>query len=285
MDRPTLFSGYSTRDVATMLGLTPGQVRSFVRSGFLSPPRGPRGELRFTFQDLVLLRAAKGLVSAQVPSRRVRQALARLKHQLPNGRPLSAVRILADGKRVIARDGREIWNPESGQALLDFEVSDLARDAAPFSRRAAETARGHQEELDAEDWFELGLELEATAPEESMDAYRRALSLSPGHADAHLNMGRLHHERGDLVKAEEHYRLALTARPGDATAAFDLGVALEDLGRLPEAIGAYETALAADPGYADAHFNLAGVHEQLGERGEALRHLKLYKRLKDGADP
>src|SRR5437764_6075932 len=155
MERPTSFSGYSTRDVATMLGLSPEQVRSYVRAGFLSPPRGARGELRFTFQDLVLLRTAKGLVAAHVPSRRVRQALARLKHQLPSGRPLTAVRILADGRRVIARDGREIWNPESGQALLDFDVSDLARDAAPFPRRAAAAARVHEQALGPEAWCGL----------------------------------------------------------------------------------------------------------------------------------
>src|SRR5262249_37800929 len=160
---------------ATLLGLSPAQIRSYVRAGFLSPPRGPRGELRFSFQDLILLRTAKGLISAQVPSRRVRQALARLKHQLPNGRPLTAVRILADGRGVRARGGGELWTPGSGQALLDFDVSDLARDAAPFARRAAEAARGREEELAAEDWYELGCELEATAPEEAMDAYRRAL--------------------------------------------------------------------------------------------------------------
>jgi tetratricopeptide (TPR) repeat protein len=282
MERPTPFGGYSTRDVAAMLGLSPAQVRSYVQAGFLSPPRGARGELRFTFQDLILLRTAKGLMAARVPSRRVRQALARLKNQLPSGRPLTAVRILADGRRVIARDGREVWNPESGQALLDFEVGDLAREAAPFARRAAEAARDHEAELGAEDWYELGCELEATAPEEAMDAYRRALGLDPVHADAHLNLGRLYHERGELRKAEEHYHQALAARPGDATAAFDLGVALEDLGRLPEAIGAYEAALAADPEYADAHFNLAGVYEQLDQRGEALRHLKTYKSLTEG---
>jgi tetratricopeptide (TPR) repeat protein len=282
MERPALQPGYSTRDVAAMLGLSPAQVRSFVRAGFLSPPRGPRGELRFSFQDLVLLRTAKGLVAARVPSRRVGQALSRLKHQLPSGRPLTAVRILADGRRVVAKDGRALWNPESGQALLDFEVADLAHDAAPFARRAALAARDREVERDADDWYELGCELEASAPEEAMDAYRSALSLTPGHADAHLNLGRLHHERGELAKAEEHYREALAARPGDATAAFDLGVALEDLGRLPEALGAYEAALAADPGYADAHFNLAGVYEQLGRRLEALRHLKAYKSLTDG---
>jgi tetratricopeptide (TPR) repeat protein len=281
MDRPTPFAGYSTRDVATMLGLSPEQIRSYVRAGFLSPPREARGELLFSFQDLVLLRTAKGLIAARVPGRRVRQALARLKHQLPSGRPLTAIRILADGKRVIARDGREVWNPESGQALLDFDVSDLAREAAPFSRRAAEAARVHEKELGAEDWYELGCELEATAPEEAMDAYRRALALDAGHADAHLNLGRLHHERGELPSAEEHYRQALAARPGDATAAFDLGVVLEDLGRLPEAVGAYEAAVAADPEYADAYFNLSGVYEQLDRRVDALRHLKTYKRLID----
>ncbi|MGH7806347.1 MAG: MerR family transcriptional regulator, partial [Candidatus Binatia bacterium] len=54
-------SGYTARDVAKLLALSIGQVRSFVRAGFLVPERGPRGEFRFTFQDLVLLRTAKEL--------------------------------------------------------------------------------------------------------------------------------------------------------------------------------------------------------------------------------
>jgi tetratricopeptide (TPR) repeat protein len=283
MRSPTSLTGYSTRDVAALLGLSERQVRSYVRAGFLSPPRGSRGELRFTFQDLVLLRTAKGLVKARIPSRRVRTALANLRGQLPSGRPLTAVRVLADGNRVLARDGKSLWNPESGQTLLDFEVVDLAREAAPFARRAAEVAREHVAELCVEDWFELGCELEATTPDEAVDAYRRALELEPGHADAHLNLGRLLHERGELAPAEEHYRRALAARPGDATAAFDLGVVLEDLARLEEAASAYEAALAADPVYADAHYNLAGVYEKLGRQTEALQHLKDYRRLIGGS--
>jgi tetratricopeptide (TPR) repeat protein len=285
MSRPTSLTGYSTRDVAALLGLSEGQVRSYVRAGFLAPPRGPRGELRFTFQDLVLLRTAKGLVKARIPSRRVRTALANLRGQLPSGRPLTAVRVLADGNRVLARDGKSLWNPESGQALLDFEVCDLAQDAAPFARRAAEAAREPTADFTAEEWYELGCELEATAQDEAVDTYRRALALDPGHADAHLNLGRLLHERGELAPAEEHYRRALAARPGDATAAFDLGVVLEDLARLPEAAGAYEAALAADPVYADAHYNLAGVYEKLGRQPEALQHLKDYRRLTGGGRP
>jgi tetratricopeptide (TPR) repeat protein len=279
MERTVSLGAYTTRDVAALLELSEKQIRSFVRAGFLAPPRGPRGELRFSFQDLVLLRTAKGLVAASIPSRRVRSALARLREQLPHGRPLSAVRILADGNRVIARDGREVWNPESGQALLDFEVAELARDAAPFARRAAAAARAVAADLDADDWFELGCALEATSPEDADDAYRNALELDPDHVDAHLNLGRLLHEDGDLTGAERHFRRALAARPHDATAAFDLGVALEDLARLPEAAEAYERALALDPGYADAHYNLAGICEKLGRAAAAIAHWKAYRRL------
>ncbi len=279
MDRTAPLGAYSTRDVAALLDLPESQIRAFVRAGFLAPPRGPRGELRFSFQDLVLLRTAKGLVAASVPSRRVRAALSRLRQQLPHGRPLSAVRITADGNRVIARDGREVWNPESGQALLDFEVAELARDAAPFARRAVAEAAAAAEDLDADDWFELGCALETTSPEDADEAYRRALALAPEHADAHLNLGRLRHEEGDLAAAEEHFRRALVSRPGDATAAFDLGVALEDRDRLPEAAAAYERALALDPAYADAHYNLAGICERLGRAAAAIAHWKAYRRL------
>ena len=54
--------GYRARDVARMLGLPVEEVRRLARAGFVAPRRGPRNELRFAFQDLVLLRAAAGLV-------------------------------------------------------------------------------------------------------------------------------------------------------------------------------------------------------------------------------
>ena len=63
--------GYSSRDAARLLELSVSQVRSYVRSGFLSPERGARGQMTFTFQDLVLLRTAKSLVAARIPARRI----------------------------------------------------------------------------------------------------------------------------------------------------------------------------------------------------------------------
>src|SRR3954468_17154390 len=94
-------SGYGASEVARMLGLSVGQVRSYVRAGFLEPARGTRGALRFSFSDLVRLRAAKGLVAARIPSRRVKRVLARLRDQLPEGRSLRDVHIRAEGDRIV----------------------------------------------------------------------------------------------------------------------------------------------------------------------------------------
>lgn len=279
---PTPLAGYTVANVTKLLGLPAARVRGFVRDGLLHPRHGRRGELRFSFQDLVLLRAAQGLLQARLPSRRVHEALRRLRQQLPRGRTLAQVRIAAEGGRIVVRDGAEAWEPASGQKLLDFEVKDLAREAAPLIRKNVEAAHRRAEELAAEDWFELGLDLEATDVEQAIGAYRQALRLEPSHFDAHLNLGRLLHETGDVGLAERHYRRAEALRPDDPTAAFNLGVALEDRRRYGDAGAAYQRAIDADPSYADAYFNLSGVLEKLGKKALALRQLKTYRQLVRG---
>lgn len=271
--------GYTSQDVAKLLGLTVAQVRGFARDGFFTPGRGARGELLFSFQDLVILRTAKGLVAARIPTRRIRRALRRLKTQLPRGRSLAELRIAAEGDRIVVSDGEATWSPESGQTQLDFEVSELASRAAPMARRTAKAALRVEHDLSAEDWYELGLELEVAAPVEARDAYRRALELDAHHADAHVNLGRLLHEQGLIAEAERHYRAALNESPDHATAAYNLGIAFEDLGRPADAVEAYRRALVADPRLGDAHFNLARLYEKAGKRAAALRHLGAYRRL------
>jgi tetratricopeptide (TPR) repeat protein len=269
---------YSLREVSALLGLSPAQIRAYAEKGFLEPERGSRGEMRFGFHDLVLLRTAGELSAANISQRKVQRVLERLREQLPSGRSLTAVRITADGDRVIVRDGETVWNPESGQSLFDFSVADLAEKAAPFVRRAAQEARD-QDETTAEQWFELACELEMSSTESARDAYERVLSLDPEHADAHVNLGRILHEQGDAAAAEEHYRAAVDADPEHETATFNLGVALEDLGRVDDAIAAYMSAIALDADNADAHYNLAGIYEQRGDKQAALRHLKVYRTL------
>lgn len=276
---------YTTRDVARLLGVSEAQVRVQARVGYLSPDRGPRNTYRFSFQDLVLLRTARALQEARVPPRRIRRALRALTRALPAGRALSGVRITAEGDQVVARDGRAAWHPESDQLLLDFHVADLAERAAPVARRLARRARRSDEPLTAEQWFALGTDLEAVAPDDARDAYARALALDSRHASARVNLGRLLQETGRVAEAAEQYRRALADQPRHPTAAFNLGTALEDLGRREEAIEAYRGALRADERFADAHFNLARLYEQAGRRTAALRHLRAYRQLSDPSAP
>ena len=62
-------SGYTTREVAELLAMNTDQVRHYVRRKLVEPERGERGEFRFSFQDVVLLRTAKGLLDANVSTR------------------------------------------------------------------------------------------------------------------------------------------------------------------------------------------------------------------------
>jgi tetratricopeptide (TPR) repeat protein len=125
--------------------------------------------------------------------------------------------------------------------------------------------RGFRRGVAATTWYELGVSVEATDPAGARVAYERALAGCPDLADAHCNLGRLHHDTGDLARAESHYRLAICAAPTVALYWFNLGVVVEDQGRIAEAVAAYEEAIAIG-GVADAHFNLARLLEQTGRR-------------------
>lgn len=259
-----------------MLGLSASQIRAF--APFLDPEQGPRGEPRFGFRDLILLRTAGELANAKIPARKLRRVLERLREQLPAGRSLTGVRITALGENVIVRDGDAVWNPESGQSLFDFPVSDLEESVLPVPIPASE-AQEPEEDASAESWYQLACELELSSASDAKAAYARVLALDARHADAQVNLGRLLHEEGAAAEAEEHYRAALDANPKHETASFNLGVALEDLGRAEEAMRAYERAIAIDPENADAHYNLAGIYERRGDAQAALRHLKTYRTL------
>jgi tetratricopeptide (TPR) repeat protein len=269
--------GYSTDEVAKLIGVSVRQVQSYVRAGFLAPERGADGQPTFSFQDVVLLRTAKGLVGARIAPARVKRALARLKQQLPAGRPLTGVAIAAEGNRIVVRDGGARWNPESGQVLFDFRVAELADGIAELKPKPRDDAA---HETAAEDWYHIGCAREDEGDGDgAVAAYRQALAADDGLADAHVNLGRLLHERGAREAALAHYGRALELRPDDALAAFNLGVALEDAGRIDEAVAAYQRAIESDPRAADAHYNLAGLYERTGDRAAAIRHLRTYKKL------
>lgn len=272
---------YTTRQVAELLGIPPARVRSLAQRQFLSHSPDERGQLRFSFQDLVFLRTASGLLEAGVPPRRVWRALRALRARLPAAQPLSSVRVLADGPRVLIRERNTAWEPESGQTILAFAVDDLAARVAPLVMAAAPRARARA--TTSGEWFELALEFDQVgASEDAAAAYREAIALDGAHVNARINLGRLLHYQGNYREAQELYREALDIDAGSAIAAFNLGVALEDQGATPEALEAYRRALELNPDLPDVHYNLARLYEQQGDRQAALRHFASFRSLGSG---
>lgn len=265
-----------------MIGVSSGRLRAYLRAGVLTPERGDRGELRFSFQDLLLLRKAEGLVSQRISPHRVRRALQKLRAQLPEAQPLTGVQLDTEGSAVVVQDGNTRWQVESGQVLLSFEPPATDAAAPPLAMLRARPnggAGGDVAPPTPEEIYEIGCDIDETDPVQAEASYRQVLMQAPEHADAHINLGRLLHERGDLPAAEAHYRRALTIRPGDATALFNLGVVLEDQGRNAAALEAYAQAIDADGRNADAHYNAARLYDLAGDYSAALRHLRICRDL------
>jgi len=266
---------YTLRQIQQMLGLSPRVVAELVRSGFVKPLRGPRNEYRFTFQDIVLMRTARALQAAAIPTRRILKSLRSLRESLPGELPLSGLRITAVGDRVTVRQADSQWETESGQLVMDFEVTPDAAVAAT----ALAPRRTRVDEGDAGESFELGVALEATDPAMAEAAYRRAIELAPGYPDPYLNLGALMCETGRCGEAAPLYETALARGISEPQLYFNLAIALEDLGRPGEALERYGQCLARAPDFADAHFNAARLHQALGQQQLALRHFNAYRRL------
>jgi tetratricopeptide (TPR) repeat protein len=267
---------YSVRDVERVLRLAPDTTRKFIRAGFVHPARGPRREYRFSFQDLIVLRTARALIDAKIPTKRIHRSLESLRHDLPESMPLSGLSISAVGDHVVVRDGASQRQVESGQYLLGLDVS-LENGELHVVARGEETPAPQAQ--GASDWFSRGLTLEATNPEEALSAYRRAAEAEPDNAAPWINWGRLLHAQGKTGEAAEVYRRALQQLGPEPLLLFNQGVLLEDLGETRAALEAYQGALAEDPQLADCHFNLARLYESLGKSQHAIRHLGQYRRL------
>jgi tetratricopeptide (TPR) repeat protein len=299
----------TTTDVARVLGVSEARVRSFVRAGWCTPERRGRA-LAFRFQDLVVLRAAKGLHDAKVPSARVKRALRALARELGESTELSGLRIAADGRSVVVQRGGARFEPESGQLLLEFSAGKLASDAARVASHARLAGRDAEpERADSREPLRAGRARavaredaahapapdaralarsafeEALAHEAARDlaaamrGYRRALARDASFGDAAVNLARLLHEAGRAKEAVALYERALALDPRDAEVHYNLALALEDTRGAAAAVHHYEHAIALDPSFADAHWNLAGLLEAAGKKQEALRHYRAYEKL------
>jgi hypothetical protein len=276
-----VWTSYSARHAAQLIGLPESAVRSCIRDGIVGTPGMVPAQL--SFRDLSALRTVKALVDAGLPLPRVRNELVRI--QRATGASIAELTVEARGGQVHVR-GSDDGAVSAGQLALRF---DGGPDPAPapsgggelreLPRPADAPVPAFAPPATAEQWLQRAITLEERDPVAAIDAYRRSLRLRPECTEAWLNLGRLFAESGDGTAAHDCFRSAMELDPADATAYYNLGVIAQDAGKEADAIALYRRALELDPHLAEAHYNLATLFDQSGDSRSAIRHINEYRKL------
>ncbi|MEO6079604.1 MAG: tetratricopeptide repeat protein [Steroidobacteraceae bacterium] len=263
---------FGTAEVSRLARIPVRSLRSMVRARYVSPAKGARGALRFSFHDLIVLRTARHLLSAGIAARRVGEALRTLRSQLPIKLPAGGLSVTAAGGRVVVQEAGKKRDALSGQLLLSFEVRRDGETVQIVDTTAGETNETAGDECERE--FSAALELEETDLDAAVKAYGACIARH-SHSGARANLGRLLHLQGRISEALNLYR----GDQGDVNVLYNQAVALEDLGRTEEAISVYGRVIELDPDFSDAHHNLALLWQQAGDQRRAVRHWNAYRRL------
>ena len=152
--------------------------------------------------------------------------------------------------------------------------------AAPASEVAAGAGQSSPSEAhDARWYFERGGELYRDDRDaEAAEAFRQAVSLDPGMAEAHYRLGLVLASLGEDEGAEEAFeraarafRRVISRRPKDAEAYYVSGLVHSRLHKYGEAVRDYQKAVDLDPMDGDKYYELGLAHSRLAQYGEAVK--------------
>lgn len=263
-----MWTGYSARDAAQLIGLPEAAVQSWIREGLVGAPTDDSDEgAKLSFRDLTALQTVKALVDSGASLSQVRAELAKVRVRSPG----TAFRT----SRRRSREVNQLLLPFLAESASEVSVADiveLPRDPdGPLSIAPPATA---------DQWLSRAQVLEARDAVAAIDAYRRSLRLRPDCSEAWINLGRLLAETNDSAAAEACFKSALDLDPDEPTAHYNLGVLAQDAGETAEAVALYRKSLDLDPTLAEAHYNLATLFDQSGDSQSAIRHINEYRKLR-----
>ena len=96
------------------------------------------------------------------------------------------------------------------------------------------------------------------------------LRVTPRSESAHLGLGWVYFQRGQVDAAIGEFEKALEIDPGSPELHYNLATAFLQKGQGDEAIVQYQKAVAIDPNYVEARYNLGNLLLQLGKVDEAI---------------
>jgi len=268
---------YTRKEVCRLLKIDARQLRSWERHQLIP-------ELsEYKFLDLLTLKELIRLSAEAVHPRAMKQAIQAARKRLSElPEDTGSIRVYKDGRRVRIQIGKDKMEA-SGQLVFDFAGDEIRKILQlPVAEKSASgVAQRLKEKLEADRWFERGLELEQTgAPfEEIIQAYTKAVQLDPRSAGALVNLGTVLFNGHAWADAEEHYKKALEIDGNYPLAHFNLGNLYDERGDTANASHHYCEALRLNPNYADAHYNLALLYQSQNDVMKSVRHWRAYLKL------
>lgn len=269
---------YTRREVCRLLKIEQRQLKSWERQQLIP-------ELaQYRFSDLLALKRIARLRAEHAHPRVIRQAMHALRTWMAESSQASEdVQVYKDGRRVRVQIGKQKLEPGSGQLLFDFAEEEIKKllHLPAAQNNSGTMAKRVRDKIEADRWFERGLELEQTgAPyEQIIEAYQKAAMLDPRSAGALVNLGTVFFNGHAWADAEAQYKKALEVDPDYALAHFNLGNLYDERGDTPNALHHYHQALKLYSSYADVHYNLALLYQGQHDIMSAVRHWKAFLKL------
>ncbi len=185
--------------------------------------------------------------------------------------PRPAIFVFQHGLKMSPRSPT-LW---FGLGLSEYFASDMT-DGEHDLRKALALKRNY-----ALAYVVLGDLLETTGRlNEAVQAFNRAIQAQPAWFVPYYMYGKAAADLGTalLPKAISMLRKAVTLNPGFARAHFELGSALMQAGQLPEAIQQLDKGLQLDPTLAAGHYKLGQIYLKLSNPGAATGQFRLFDR-------
>src|ERR1700758_4722416 len=176
--------------------------------------------------------------------------------------------------------------PEVFESNLNLGLM-LARagrpDAAQFLRAATKlTPTDHVEEGRERAWLSLAHVLEATKPQEALEAYRQAATLQPKDPEPHIAAGLLLERQNDLGQAEKEYQQVVALDPQSAEALTALANIYMRGKHFSEAESMLRKLATQRPDDAGVHLQLGRVLAASGKTDDAITELQTGLKLTPG---
>ena len=127
---------FSASQICTIAGISRRQLQYWDTSGLVNPShRTGGGHGRYTFRDLISIRAAKKLIDAGISVQRIRKSIGQLKRILPTiKRPLEELTLVATGDVILVFYEDTAFEALSGQEWI-LDIADVQREVDKWRKK------------------------------------------------------------------------------------------------------------------------------------------------------